>query len=326
MRDVPHIIVKRGSLIAHPTYSCINRASNDDTRREGAMFQMLDVFAEFERAIIRARTDYQSGRFTLSAAWRSTFVPIRSRPLRVPQSWLLEKWDMFGDPLFWILVFPGLVLGVYAQSRIKINIAKYSQVRTKDGITGAQVARRLLDSQGLQTVAIESTSGMLSDHYDPRSKTLRLSQGVYFAPSVAAAGIAAHETGHALQDAVGYFPLEARTSIVPLVQLASQTAPWLFIAGTLLQSPTLAWVGIILFGSSSLFALITLPVEFNASARARELLVSHDIISGDEQIFGVQHVLRAAAWTYVAAAVSAIGTWLFYVVLLLSQARSVGRR
>jgi uncharacterized protein len=123
---------------------------------------------------------------------------------------------MFKDPLFWILVLPGLLLGIYAQSRIKINIAKYSQVRTKDGITGGQVARLLLDSQGLQNVAIESTPGLLSDHYDPRSKTLRLSQEVYFAPSIAAAGIAAHEAGHALQDAVGYFPLEARTSIVPL--------------------------------------------------------------------------------------------------------------
>jgi len=233
---------------------------------------------------------------------------------------------MFEDPFFWILVLPRLLLGVYAQSRIKINIAKFSQVRTKDGITGGQVARLLLDSQGLQNVAITSTPRVLSDHYDPRSKTLRLSQEVYFAPSIAAAGIAAHEAGHALQDAVGYFPLEARTSIVPLVQLASQTAPWLFIAGMLLQYPTIAWVGIILFGSSSLFALITLPVEFNASARARELLVSHDIIRGEEQIAGVRHVLGAAAWTYVAAAVSATGTWLFYVVLLLSQARSVGRR
>ena len=109
---------------------------------------------------------------------------------------------MFGDPLFWILVLPGLLLGVYAQSRIKINIAKYSQVRTKDGITGAQVARLLLDSQGLRNVAIESSPGMLSDHYDPRSKTLRLSQAIYFAPSIAAAGIAAHEAGHALQDAL----------------------------------------------------------------------------------------------------------------------------
>ena len=137
---------------------------------------------------------------------------------------------MLADPLFWLFVLPGLLLGAYAQSRIKINIAKYSQVRTQDDITGAQVARRLLDSEGLQEVAIESTPEVLSDHYDPSSKTLRLSQEVYFAPSVAAAGIAAHEAGHALQDAVDYFPLEARTYIVPLVQLASQIAPWLFIA------------------------------------------------------------------------------------------------
>src|SRR5271169_4749099 len=123
---------------------------------------------------------------------------------------------MFNDPLFWICVLPGLPLGMYAQGRIKINFAKYSQVRTQDGITGAEVARRLLDSQGLQNVAIESTPGILKDHYDPRSKTLRLSQDVYFAPSVAAAGVAAHEAGHALQDAEDYLPMEARTYIVPL--------------------------------------------------------------------------------------------------------------
>jgi hypothetical protein len=233
---------------------------------------------------------------------------------------------MLEDPLFWIFVLPGLLLGAYAQSRIKINIAKYSQVETQDGITGAQVARRLLDSQGLQMVAVESTPGVLSDHYDPRYKRLRLSKEVYFAPSVAAAGIAAHEAGHALQDAEDYFPLEARTYLVPAVQLASQTAPWLFIAGVMLQLPTLAWIGVILFGSSSLFALITLPVEFNASARARELLIGHGIIRGDEQIAGVQKVLGAAAWTYVAAAVSAIGSWLFYIFVLLSQVRSGGHR
>ena len=229
---------------------------------------------------------------------------------------------MVADPLLWILVLPGLLLGLYAQSRIKINFAKYSQVRTRDGITGGQVARRLLDLQGLHDVAVESTPGMLSDHYDPRSKTLRLSPQVYFVPSVAAAGIAAHEAGHALQDAKDYFPLEARSHIVPLVQLASQIAPWAFIAGLMLQLPTLIWVGIILFGSSSLFALITLPVEFNASARAEELLVGHGIILGDEQIMGVRKVLGAAAWTYVAAAVSAIGSWLFYAFILLSQMRS----
>ena len=229
---------------------------------------------------------------------------------------------MVGDPLFWILVLPGVLLGIYAQSRIKANVAKYSQISTLDGITGAEVARRLLDAQGLREVAVESTPGMLSDHYDPRSKLLRLSQDVYFAPSVAAAGIAAHEAGHALQDAEDYFPLEARTYIVPLVQLASQIAPWLFVAGMMLQFSTLVWVGVILFGSSSFFALLTLPVEFNASARALKLLVSQGIIRGDEQIAGVQKVLGAAAWTYVAAAVSALGSWLFYVLVLLSQMRS----
>ena len=135
------------------------------------------------------------------------------------------------DPLFWVFVLPGLLLGVYAQSRIKINLAKYTQVPTLNGITGAEVARKLLDAQGLKDVTVESTPGVLSDHYDPRTKTLRLSQQVYYAPNVAAAGIAAHETGHALQDAEDYFPMEARTYIVPVVQLAAQAAPWVFIAG-----------------------------------------------------------------------------------------------
>jgi uncharacterized protein len=206
---------------------------------------------------------------------------------------------MLEDPLFWLLVLPGLLLGAYAQWRIKANVAKYSQVSTKDGITGAEVARRLLDSRGLQDVKIEATPGMLTDHYDPRTKILRLSQDVYFTPSVAAAGIAAHEAGHAVQDAEDYLPMEARTYIVPVVQLASRIA---------------------------LVAFLTLPVELNASSRAEQLLVSQGIIRGDEQIAGVQNVLGAAAWTYVAAAVSALGSWLFYVVLLVSQTRATADR
>ena len=230
---------------------------------------------------------------------------------------------MFDAPLFWVLVLPGLLLGMYAQSRIRMNFMRYSQVRTVDGITGAEVARRILDLQGLQDVRVEYTPGLLSDHYDPRSKILRLSQQVYFVPSVAAAGVAAHEAGHAVQDAKDYFPMEARSRIVPLVQVASQIAPWLFIAGVTLQSATLTWVGVVLFGSSSLFALITLPVEFNASARAERLLISNGIIRGDAQIEGVRRVLGAAAWTYVAAAVSAVGVWLFYVLVLFGQSRRV---
>jgi Zn-dependent membrane protease YugP len=229
---------------------------------------------------------------------------------------------MFEDPLFWLFVLPGLLLGLYAQSRIKMNVAKYSQVATQGGITGAEVARQLLDAQGLQNVAIESTPGMLSDHYDPRNKVLRLSQQVYFTPSVAAAGIAAHEAGHALQDAEDYIPMEARTYIVPVVQLASQVAPWLFVSGLMLHLETLTWIGVILFGSSFFFALLTLPVELNASARAKELLVSHGIIQGKEQLAGIEKVLGAAAWTYVAAAVSAIGVWLYYVFALFFRRRT----
>ncbi len=227
---------------------------------------------------------------------------------------------MLEDPLFWLFVGPGLLLGLYAQARIKANVAKYGEVPTPSGITGAEVARRLLDAQGLQAVKIESTEGVLSDHYDPRAKVLRLSQKVYYTPSIAAAGIAAHETGHALQDAQDYFPMEARTYIVPVVQLASQIAPWAFVAGLMLQWNTLTWIGVILFGSSFVFALVTLPVEFNASARAKELLVAQGIIPPD-QIEGVDKVLDAAAWTYVAAAVSAVGVWLFYVFMLLGRGR-----
>ena len=233
---------------------------------------------------------------------------------------------MFEDPLFWICVLPGLLLGMYAQSRIKLNFAKYSQVMTRGGITGAEVAQRLLDAQGLQNVTVEATPGVLTDHYDPHTKILRLSQEVYFAPTIAAAGVAAHETGHALQDAVDYFPLEARTIIVPAVELASKVAPWIFFAGIMLQLSTFAWIGIILFGTSSLFALITLPVEFNASSRAKELLVRAGIIQGADQIAGIEHVLGAAAWTYVAAAVSAIGSWIFYVLVLVSQMRTASDR
>src|SRR5262245_38211019 len=229
---------------------------------------------------------------------------------------------MLEDPLFWVLVLPGLLLGTYAQWRIKANVAEYSQVRTAGAIPVAEGARRMLDARGDEDVKIESTPGLLTDHYDPGSKVLLLSQHVYFTASVAAAGIAAHEAGHAIQDADDYFPMEARTYIVPVVQLASKIAPWLFVAGLMLQLQWLIWAGVILFGSSSLFAFLTLPVELNASSRAEQLLVSQGIIRGDQKIAGVQSVLSAAAWTYVAAAVSALGSWLFYVVLLLSQTRA----
>lgn len=224
------------------------------------------------------------------------------------------------DPMWFILALPGLLLGLWAQARVKGAFNKYSKVRTLRGVTGAQVARTLLDAQGLQSVQVEQSGGFLSDHYDPRAKVLRLSPDVYNAPSVAAAGIAAHEMGHALQDASGYGPLQLRSAIVPAARFGSMLAPILFLIGFFLQMTALAWVGILLFGAAVVFTLVTLPVEFDASRRAKQLLVSNGILVGEE-IQGANKVLDAAALTYVAAAVAAIGQLLYYVLLLTGGRR-----
>ena len=214
-----------------------------------------------------------------------------------------------------IFALPGLLLGMWAQARVKSNFNKYAKVRTMRNVTGAEVARALLDAQGLYDVDIEEGKGFLSDHYDPRSKVLRLSPEVYRTPSIAAAGVAAHEMGHALQDSAGYMPLQLRSAIVPAAQFGSSLAPWIFMAGLFLQFTTLAWGGVILFGIAVIFTLVTLPVEFDATKRAKQLLVSNGVLVGDE-IEGVNKVLDAAALTYVAAAVAAIGQLLYYVMLL----------
>jgi hypothetical protein len=234
---------------------------------------------------------------------------------------------MFFSPLFWILAIPGLLLGLWAQSRVKSNFNKYGKVRTLRNVSGAQVARDLLDAQGLYDVAVEETQGMLSDHYDPRTRVLRLSPEVYRTPSVAAAGIAAHEMGHALQHAKGYAPLQLRSTLVPATQFGSNLAPMIFMGGFLLQwlgaasiGYWIAWVGVALFAIAVVFTLVTLPVEFDASRRAKALLQSQGIIIGDEMT-GVNKVLDAAAWTYVAAAVAAVGQLLYYVLLLTGGRR-----
>jgi Zn-dependent membrane protease YugP len=228
---------------------------------------------------------------------------------------------VFESPLFWLFAAPGLLLGFYAQSRIKLNYMKYSQVQTASRMTGAEVARHLLDAEGLKDVRIETTPGMLSDHYDPRSKVLRLSQEVYYTPSVTAAGIAAHEAGHALQDAADYFPMQVRSFIVPVVQLAAKIAPWVFFGGLVLGNEVIAWAGIALFGAQTLFTLVTLPVEYDASARARKLLVTRGIVTREENIEGLDKVLGAAAWTYVAGAVSAVGSLLYLVAIAIGSRR-----
>ena len=227
---------------------------------------------------------------------------------------------MFFSPLFWIFALPGLLLGLWAQSRVKRNFNRYAKVPTSRNISGAQVARQLLDANGLYDVRIERAQGFLSDHYDPRAKVLRLSPAVHDTPSIAAAGVAAHEMGHALQDANNYFPLQIRSAIVPAAQFGSGLAPWLFIGGFMLNLTALAWVGVILFGAATVFTLVTLPVEFDASRRAKALLTNSGLLFGDE-IKGVDRVLDAAALTYVAAAVSSVGTLLYYVFMLTGFGR-----
>lgn len=224
------------------------------------------------------------------------------------------------DPLYLILALPGLLLGLWAQMRVKGTFKKYSQVRTTRNLTGAEIARHLLDNQGLHDVRVEETQGFLSDHYDPRTRVLRLSPDVYRVPSVAAAGVAAHEMGHALQHSAGYAPLQLRSAIVPVVQLGSSLAPMLILIGFLLRFTTLAWIGVILFAGAVVFALITLPVEFDASRRAKALLSQGGIVS-PEEAGGVSAVLNAAGWTYVAAAIAAIGQLLYYVLLLTGGSR-----
>jgi Zn-dependent membrane protease YugP len=226
---------------------------------------------------------------------------------------------MFGDPLIWILILPGMVLGGLAQSRVKAAVSKYSRVPLGHGLTGGEVARLILRSRGIDSVTVEPVKGVLSDHYDPRTKTLRLSEAVYDVPSVAAAGIAAHEVGHAFQDVDDYGPLEFRTNIVPLVKVASTVAPLLFMGGLAIQVQPVIWAGAILFGVSSLFSLVTLPVEFDASRRAMMHLERLGIIQNEAELDGAKKVLNAAAWTYVAAAIAAVGSWAMY--LLLSRRR-----
>jgi Zn-dependent membrane protease YugP len=224
------------------------------------------------------------------------------------------------DPLYLILALPGLLLGLWAQMRVKGTFNKYAKVRTARNLTGAEIARHLLDNQGLQDVRVEETQGFLSDHYDPRTRVLRLSPDVYRTPSVAAAGVAAHEMGHALQHSAGYAPLQIRSAIVPVVQFGSSLAPILILVGFLLRFTPLAWVGVILFAGAVVFSLVTLPVEFDASRRAKTLLNQSGIVT-HEEAGGVSAVLNAAGWTYVAAAIAAVGQLLYYVLLLTGGSR-----
>ncbi len=210
----------------------------------------------------------------------------------------------FYDSTFLILI-PALIISAWAQMKVKSTFDRYSRVRSINQYTGAQVARMLLDAEGLYDVPVQQISGRLTDHYDPRERVMRLSREVFSSTSIAAIGVAAHETGHAIQHQKQYAPLQIRSAIVPVVNLSSNASWAIFLLGFILGLPSLINLGVYLFGTVVIFQLITLPVEFDASNRALKIVGERGILYGDE-IKGAKSVLSAAALTYVAAALMAI--------------------
>lgn len=216
--------------------------------------------------------------------------------------------------MFWydstmIILLPALVITFWAQTKVNTTFSRYSKISSRNGYTGANVARMLLDAEGLYNVPIEIVNGKLTDHYDPKNKVMRLSYDVYNGTSVASIGVAAHETGHAIQHKENYYPLILRNSIVPVANLGSNASWILFVIGILMGLQPLVNFGIVLFAGVVLFHLVTLPVEFNASNRALKILESRNILYDDE-VNGARKVLSAAAMTYVAAALMAISQFL----------------
>lgn len=217
------------------------------------------------------------------------------------------------DPTYLILI-PAMIIAFWAQAKIDNAYKKYRSVRIASGVTGSEVARSILDGAGLFDVKIERYGKHLGDHYDPSSRVIRLSPEVYDGATVAAAGIAAHECGHAIQHQTHYAPLVLRTRIAPAVNIASNASIWLFMIGIFLGSPLFAKVGIVFFGGAVIYQLVTLPVEFNASTRALNILKTRTFLYGDE-LKGAQKVLDAAAMTYVAATLMAISQLIRLIAL-----------
>ncbi len=227
----------------------------------------------------------------------------------------------FLDPRYLLFMMPAFLVMMLAQMYVSSAYRKWSQVQAHSRLSGAQAAQRLIQSGGLYDVHVKGIAGNLTDHYDPRSKELRLSQGVYQGSSVAALAIAAHELGHAMQDQDGYFPLRLRAALVPAVNVGSYLGWILIIIGLLLGATQLAYVGLLVFSLGLVFALATLPVELNASARAKRLLADTGLIVGEDEARGVNSVLNAAALTYVAALITAALQLLYYATMVLGMGR-----
>ncbi len=222
--------------------------------------------------------------------------------------------------LYFILILVPLLLGLAAQFRVKSAFSRYSKVRGTANMTGADTARHILDAAGIRDVQVAEINGMLGDHYDPMHKRLCLSSDVYHSPSLAALGVAAHETGHAIQHARAYAPLKARMAIVPVTQFASQILPFVIFGGLLFGMLGLIKIGIVCYTVITLFSLVTLPVEFDASRRAKIILGQMGIVQPGAEALGVKRVLDAAALTYVAAFVAALGNLLY--LLMIAQRRN----
>lgn len=226
--------------------------------------------------------------------------------------------------MYLLFMIVPLLFGLYAQFKVKSAFAKFSKIRDSSGLSGAEAASRMLQAAGLgQTVGIQRHEGFLSDHYDPREKVLRLSPDVYEGRSLASVGVACHEAGHALQDATNYAPLALRNTIVPTASIGSSMGYILIIVGLFfLHSYATAVAGLVLFSMVVVFQFVNLPVEFNASSRAKQMLGQLGIINGREEAAGVAEVLDAAALTYVAATVSALATLLYYGLLVFGGRRN----
>jgi len=227
---------------------------------------------------------------------------------------------MVFDIWYFIFLMPGILISLWAQSKVKGNFAKYSQVRNAAGLTGAQTSRRILDDEGLNSIPVEQVPGALTDHYDPRNKVLRLSQPVYGVDSVAAMAVAAHEAGHALQQKNNYAPLKFRSAIVPVANIGSRFGFILIFAGIIFGITGLSWAGVALFALSTVFTLVTLPVEFNASKRAKEELHHLGLATGSDAE-AVDKMLDAAAWTYVAAFLTSLLSLLYWVSVMRRSSR-----
>lgn len=208
------------------------------------------------------------------------------------------------DPTY-LLLIPGILLALWAQSKVQFTFNKYSKVPANSGASAATVARSILDYNGLSDVPVEMVAGHLTDHYDPSAKVLRLSESVYHSTSIAAIGVAAHEAGHAIQHQTEYTPLKVRSMLVPVAQIGSNASWFLILLGVLLSNPMMARFGVLLFSAAVLFQLVTLPVEYNASSRALVVLEGGGYLDRDE-VGGAKKVLNAAALTYLAAALISI--------------------